>query len=43
VELRRAYEAEKRAILARGITRGNEYSDAKGDFIRYVLGAPKYQ
>jgi hypothetical protein len=34
---------EKRAILARGITRGNEYSNAKGDFIRYVLGARKYQ
>jgi GrpB-like predicted nucleotidyltransferase (UPF0157 family) len=42
-ELRRAYEVEKRAILARGITRGNEYSNAKGDFIRYVLGARKYQ
>ena len=42
-ELRRAYEVEKRAILARGITRGNEYSNAKGDFIRHVLGARKYQ
>jgi GrpB-like predicted nucleotidyltransferase (UPF0157 family) len=39
--LRRAYEAEKRAILARGITQGSEYSKAKGDFIRYALGAPE--
>ena len=37
VDLRRAYEAEKRAILARGITRGAEYSNAKGDFIRRTL------
>lgn len=36
--LRRAYEAEKRAILARGITQGTEYSKAKGDFIQRVLG-----
>ncbi|HUF41568.1 MAG TPA: GrpB family protein [Verrucomicrobiae bacterium] len=37
--LRRAYEAEKRAILARGVTRTTEYSKAKGDFIRAVLAA----
>ncbi len=36
--LRRAYEAEKRAILARGITQGTEYSKAKGDFILRALG-----
>ena len=35
--LRRAYEAEKRAILARGITRGTEYYNAKGEFIRRAL------
>ncbi|HEY7219066.1 MAG TPA: GrpB family protein [Candidatus Binatia bacterium] len=39
--LRRAYEAEKRAILARGITQGSEYSKAKGDFIRYALDVPE--
>jgi GrpB-like predicted nucleotidyltransferase (UPF0157 family) len=38
IDLRRAYEAEKRAILARGITKGNEYSEAKGEFIRRALG-----
>jgi GrpB-like predicted nucleotidyltransferase (UPF0157 family) len=38
IGLRRAYEAEKRAILARGITQGNEYSEAKGEFIRRALG-----
>ncbi len=37
-ELRRAYEAEKRAILARGISAGAEYSRAKGQFIRWALG-----
>jgi len=37
-DLRRAYEAEKRAILARGITQGTEYSKAKGDFILRALG-----
>jgi GrpB-like predicted nucleotidyltransferase (UPF0157 family) len=37
--LRRAYEAEKRMILARGITRGSEYSNAKGEFIRRALAA----
>jgi GrpB-like predicted nucleotidyltransferase (UPF0157 family) len=37
VDLRRAYEAEKRAILARGVTRGTEYSNAKGEFIRRAL------
>jgi GrpB-like predicted nucleotidyltransferase (UPF0157 family) len=36
-DLRRAYEAEKRMILARGITHGAEYSDAKGEFIRHAL------
>ena len=36
-DLRRAYEAQKRAILARGITRGIEYSQAKGEFIRRAL------
>ncbi len=35
--LRRAYEAEKRTILARGITTGAEYSNAKGEFIRRTL------
>jgi len=35
--LRRAYGAEKRAILARGIIKGAEYSNAKGEFIRRVL------
>ena len=38
-ELRRAYEAEKRSILARGVTQGSEYSKAKGDFIHIALGA----
>ena len=37
--LRRAYEAEKRAILARGIVEGTEYSKAKGEFIRRALNA----
>jgi GrpB-like predicted nucleotidyltransferase (UPF0157 family) len=37
--LRRAYEAEKRAILARGIIEGTEYSKAKGEFIRRALNA----
>jgi len=37
--LRRAYEAEKRMILARGITKGTEYSNAKGEFIRRALAA----
>jgi GrpB-like predicted nucleotidyltransferase (UPF0157 family) len=40
--LRRAYEAEKRAILARGITKSTEYSKAKGDFIRCVLAAAEF-
>ena len=39
IELRRDYEAEKRAILARGITQSTEYSTAKGLFIRRALGA----
>jgi GrpB-like predicted nucleotidyltransferase (UPF0157 family) len=38
LDLRRAYEAEKRAILARGIIRSEEYSNAKGVFIRRALG-----
>jgi GrpB-like predicted nucleotidyltransferase (UPF0157 family) len=37
LNLRRAYEAEKRAILARGIIEGTEYSKAKGEFIRRAL------
>lgn len=36
-DLLRAYEALKRAILARGVTKSTEYSKAKGDFIRCVL------
>jgi GrpB-like predicted nucleotidyltransferase (UPF0157 family) len=39
IDLRRAYEAEKRAILARGIVIGTEYSNAKGEFIRRALAA----
>ena len=39
ISLRRAYETEKRAILARGITKSKEYSKAKGAFIRSVLAA----
>jgi GrpB-like predicted nucleotidyltransferase (UPF0157 family) len=41
VKLRRAYEAEKRGILARGIIKGTEYSNAKGEFIRRALAAAK--
>jgi GrpB-like predicted nucleotidyltransferase (UPF0157 family) len=37
--LRRAYEAEKRAILARGVTKSTDYSKAKGIFIGAVLTA----
>ncbi|MGH7871351.1 MAG: GrpB family protein [Candidatus Binatia bacterium] len=37
--LRRAYEAEKRAILGRGITKSTDYSKAKGAFIRSALAA----
>ena len=40
--LRRAYEAEKRSILARGITTSTEYSKTKGDFIRCVLAAAEF-
>jgi GrpB-like predicted nucleotidyltransferase (UPF0157 family) len=39
--LRRAYEAEKRAILARGAVKGSEYANAKGDFIRRALALTK--
>ena len=39
IDLRCRYEAEKRALLARGITKGTEYSNAKGDFIRRTLAA----
>jgi GrpB-like predicted nucleotidyltransferase (UPF0157 family) len=39
ISLRRAYETEKRAILARGVTKSTEYSKAKGAFIRSVLAA----
>ena len=41
ISLRRAYEAEKRAILARGIVKGTEYSKAKGEFIRRALAPLK--
>lgn len=40
-DLRRAYEREKRVILARGITEGADYSKAKGEFIRRALGTAK--
>jgi GrpB-like predicted nucleotidyltransferase (UPF0157 family) len=40
--LRRAYEAEKRSILARGMTKSTDYSKAKGDFIRCVLAAAEF-
>jgi GrpB-like predicted nucleotidyltransferase (UPF0157 family) len=39
--LRRAYEAEKRMILAKGITKGSDYSNAKGEFIRRALSATR--
>ena len=39
ISLRRAYETEKRAILARGVTKSTDYSKAKGAFIRSVLAA----
>jgi GrpB-like predicted nucleotidyltransferase (UPF0157 family) len=42
VSLLRAYEMEKRAILARGITLSADYSKAKGDFIHRVLAADKF-
>ena len=35
--LRAAYEAEKRRILAEGITDGVDYANSKGEFIRGVL------
>ncbi|MGH7854425.1 MAG: GrpB family protein [Candidatus Binatia bacterium] len=41
--LRRAYEGEKRVILARGIVKGNEYSNAKGEFIRRALAADQLE
>ncbi|HYA29694.1 MAG TPA: GrpB family protein [Acidobacteriota bacterium] len=40
--LLRAYEMEKRAILARGITLSTDYSKAKGAFIHRVLAADKF-
>ncbi|HVO93913.1 MAG TPA: GrpB family protein [Terriglobales bacterium] len=40
--LRRAYEGEKRMILARGITKSTEYSKAKGVFIRSALAASEF-
>lgn len=40
--LRRAYEGEKRAILARGITKSTDYSKAKGAFILSALAASKF-
>lgn len=42
VGLRRGYEAEKRAILARGIIKSTEYSKAKGAFIRSALAAAEF-
>ena len=36
--LLRAYEAQKHAILAGGMTQSSEYSKAKGEFIRRALG-----
>jgi GrpB-like predicted nucleotidyltransferase (UPF0157 family) len=42
VGLLRAYEMEKRAILARGVSLSTDYSKAKGDFIRRVLAADKF-
>ena len=36
-ELRRAYEANKRAILAKGITDTVDYCFAKGEFIQRTL------
>lgn len=41
--LRRAYEAEKRVILARGIVKGTEYSNAKGEFIRRALAGDRLE
>ncbi|MGH9885385.1 MAG: GrpB family protein [bacterium] len=38
--LRRAYEDEKRAVLGRGITRGQEYAECKTGFIRGALRLP---
>ena len=43
ISLRRAYEAEKRAILARGAVKGAEYSNAKRDFIRRALALTKME
>jgi GrpB-like predicted nucleotidyltransferase (UPF0157 family) len=41
--LRRTYESEKRAILARGLINGSEYADAKGEFIRRTLAANRVE
>jgi GrpB-like predicted nucleotidyltransferase (UPF0157 family) len=41
IRLRCAYECEKRSILARGVIRGSEYSNAKSEFIRRVLAADR--
>jgi GrpB-like predicted nucleotidyltransferase (UPF0157 family) len=40
--LLRAYEMEKRAILARGICKSTDYSQAKGKFIHRVLAAAEF-
>ena len=42
-QLRRAYESEKRAILARGITVGTEYAKAKGAFVHAALNEFEYR
>jgi GrpB-like predicted nucleotidyltransferase (UPF0157 family) len=39
-ELVQAYQVEKLSILSSGITASTEYSKAKSDFIRAVLGEP---
>jgi GrpB-like predicted nucleotidyltransferase (UPF0157 family) len=36
-DVRRAYEAEKRAILAKGVRDSTEYAKAKGAFVERVL------
>ncbi|HWH76704.1 MAG TPA: GrpB family protein, partial [Candidatus Binatus sp.] len=40
--LRRAYEMEKRLILARGISKSTDYSQAKDKFIHRVLIAANF-
>ncbi|HEV2107315.1 MAG TPA: GrpB family protein [Thermomicrobiales bacterium] len=36
----KAYDARKRDVIAEGITYGPDYADAKGSFIREVVGRP---